>query len=106
MTWTTDLSSLTVTHESGLKVKFKYRDGGWDGEAVPPYPKDLKPDAASLARMMNEAGDTFITALRSSAAKYRCFRCGHFWDSKQPAAPTPRICPSCKSPYWDKPRSK
>ena len=31
---------------------------------------------------------------------YRCERCKHEWiprDTKQ----KPRVCPKCKSPYWD-----
>ena len=34
---------------------------------------------------------------------YKCLRCGHEWPSKQPH---PRVCPKCKSPYWDKERKK
>jgi DNA-directed RNA polymerase subunit RPC12/RpoP len=34
---------------------------------------------------------------------YRCDRCGHEWvprDFEQ----EPRVCPKCKSPYWNRPR--
>ena len=34
---------------------------------------------------------------------FRCLRCGHAWVPNDPAKP-PRVCPSCKSPYWDLPR--
>ena len=34
---------------------------------------------------------------------YRCERCGHEWVPRDKDA-EPRVCPSCKSPYWDKPR--
>ncbi len=42
---------------------------------------------------------------------YRCLRCEHEWvprgvgeiDPKKPP-PEPRVCPKCKSPYWNKPR--
>lgn len=30
-----------------------------------------------------------------------CKRCGHSWYPRQPEV---RICPKCKSPYWDKER--
>jgi DNA-directed RNA polymerase subunit RPC12/RpoP len=30
----------------------------------------------------------------------RCLRCGHEWATKQE---NPRLCPRCKSAYWDKP---
>ena len=35
--------------------------------------------------------------------KYTCERCEHEWiprDTEQ----EPRVCPKCKSPYWNKPR--
>ncbi len=33
---------------------------------------------------------------------YVCERCGHEWYPR--GAEKPRVCPSCKSPYWDRPR--
>ena len=30
---------------------------------------------------------------------FKCLRCSHEWASKQEH---PRICPRCKSPYWDR----
>jgi predicted Zn-ribbon and HTH transcriptional regulator len=35
---------------------------------------------------------------------WRCERCGHEWLPR--SKDTPRVCPKCKSPYWDKPRTK
>jgi len=35
---------------------------------------------------------------------YRCERCGHEWVPRNDE--NPRVCPKCKSPYWDKPKSK
>lgn len=35
---------------------------------------------------------------------YRCSRCGHEWVPMKAASGPPRVCPSCKSPYWDRPR--
>lgn len=32
-----------------------------------------------------------------------CKRCGHQWYPHQPEV---RICPKCKSPYWDKERTR
>lgn len=36
---------------------------------------------------------------------YRCERCGHEWfpraDKKEP-----KVCPKCKSPYWDSPKKQ
>lgn len=34
---------------------------------------------------------------------YRCERCGHEWVPRE-AETEPRVCPKCKSPYWDRPR--
>ena len=34
---------------------------------------------------------------------YRC-RCGHEWLARKPERP--RVCPKCKSPYWDQPRQR
>jgi len=31
-----------------------------------------------------------------------CKRCGHRWIPRKPDV---RICPKCKSPYWDKERT-
>jgi len=35
---------------------------------------------------------------------YKCERCGHEWIPRNKVNPI--ICPSCKSPYWDKPKNK
>lgn len=33
---------------------------------------------------------------------YKCERCGHKWIPRNEE--NPRVCPRCKSPYWDRPR--
>lgn len=33
---------------------------------------------------------------------YLCERCGHVWVPRD--SEKPRVCPKCKSPYWDRPR--
>lgn len=33
---------------------------------------------------------------------YQCERCSHRWVPRQQEKP--RVCPRCKSPYWDLPR--
>lgn len=35
---------------------------------------------------------------------YKCERCEHEWVPRDKSHP--RVCPKCKSPYWDKPRKK
>ena len=36
---------------------------------------------------------------------YKCHRCGHEWIPRNKKE-IPRVCPKCKSPYWDKPKKK
>ena len=33
--------------------------------------------------------------------KVKCLRCGHEW---QPRKAEVRVCPHCRSPYWDRPK--
>ena len=33
-----------------------------------------------------------------------CYRCNHKWVPRDDE--TPRVCPKCKSPYWDKLRKR
>jgi len=35
---------------------------------------------------------------------YKCQRCIHYWKSRRKK--TPKICPNCKSPYWEYPSKK
>jgi hypothetical protein len=35
--------------------------------------------------------------------KAKCLRCDHDWIPRRPVI---RACPSCNSPYWDKPRER
>lgn len=36
-----------------------------------------------------------------------CTRCGHKWRPRTPLSKRiPKVCPSCKSPYWDRERTK
>lgn len=39
-----------------------------------------------------------------SLVGYRC-RCGHEWLARDKEN-SPRVCPKCKSPRWDKPKMK
>jgi predicted Zn-ribbon and HTH transcriptional regulator len=34
-----------------------------------------------------------------------CERCGHKWAPRN-IKEEPKVCPKCKSPYWNKPRRK
>jgi len=33
---------------------------------------------------------------------FKCLRCDHEWIPRREEHP--RVCPKCKSPYWDRPR--
>lgn len=35
---------------------------------------------------------------------YRCERCEHEWIPRGDPEQEPKVCPKCKSPYWDTPR--
>lgn len=35
---------------------------------------------------------------------YRCERCDHEWIPRGENENEPRVCPKCKSPYWNRPR--
>lgn len=35
---------------------------------------------------------------------YRCERCGHEWIPRGEGSEEPRVCPKCRSPWWNKPR--
>ena len=36
---------------------------------------------------------------------FLCERCGYKWIPRNKEE-SPRVCPKCKSPYWDKPKKK
>ena len=36
-------------------------------------------------------------------AGYQCERCEHKWVPRNESF-EPKVCPKCKSPYWDRPR--
>lgn len=37
--------------------------------------------------------------------QYECERCGHLWIPRELDV-EPKVCPKCKSPYWDTPRKE
>jgi len=37
---------------------------------------------------------------------YRCLRCGHEWLPRKNSKGEPKVCPKCKSPYWNTPKRK
>ena len=37
---------------------------------------------------------------------FMCERCSHRWIRKQPHLPDPKVCPKCKSRYWNEGRMR
>lgn len=37
---------------------------------------------------------------------YLCERCGHRWAPKSHNLPEPKVCPQCKSHYWNTARKR
>lgn len=35
---------------------------------------------------------------------FRCERCGHEWVPRGGVEEEPRVCPKCRSPWWNRPR--
>jgi hypothetical protein len=51
--------------------------------------------------------------LKKTVNAFHCLRCGHDWIPRVSMAELegtikekPRICPNCKSAYWDKPKKQ
>ncbi|PIV67765.1 MAG: hypothetical protein COS08_08505 [Euryarchaeota archaeon CG01_land_8_20_14_3_00_38_12] len=44
-----------------------------------------------------------MAEVKITLSGYRCERCGHQWAPKK-IGNNPRVCPKCKSPYWDVPK--
>lgn len=44
-----------------------------------------------------------MAKIKVSVYKFVCERCGHEWIPRDNEN-EPRVCPKCKSPYWNTPR--
>ena len=48
----------------------------------------------------------FMTKIKVNVVELECMRCGHEWYPRhkpdEDSMIEVRICPKCKSPYWDK----
>ena len=40
-----------------------------------------------------------------SVEGFRCERCSHEWVPRNKGV-EPRVCPSCKNPYWNRPKKR
>jgi Zn finger protein HypA/HybF involved in hydrogenase expression len=45
------------------------------------------------------------TMVRIELPAWKCERCEHVWVPRSMDV-EPRVCPKCKSPYWNRPRRK
>jgi predicted Zn-ribbon and HTH transcriptional regulator len=71
---------------------------------------DLYDLGSTLAEKLTASGDKYVEISANRAEKelgrltsmFTCSRCGHQWWPRN--TERPRICPTCKSPYWDKPK--
>jgi predicted Zn-ribbon and HTH transcriptional regulator len=43
-----------------------------------------------------------MAKIKITVEGYKCERCAHEWVPRE--ANAPKVCPKCKSPYWDRPR--
>ncbi len=48
-------------------------------------------------------GIILLVVAKVRLSGYRCERCGHEWVPRDKDQ-EPRVCPKCKSPYWNTPR--
>lgn len=45
-----------------------------------------------------------MPTIRRMMTLFQCERCTHEWVPRYDEPP--RVCPKCKSPYWNKPRQR
>lgn len=65
--WQANTGERTATHSSGLVVRFTPADdtpGAWDGKIDQSIHTSIPLNASAIARMMREAGDAFIAAMK------------------------------------------
>jgi hypothetical protein len=48
--------------------------------------------------------EAFVARVPITVMGFRCERCAHEWIPRGGVEDEPKVCPSCKSPYWSKPR--
>lgn len=54
----------------------------------------------------NELSDITTIMAGTILKKYSCLRCGYTWKSKSKRSPITCPHPTCRSPYWNRPRRK
>ena len=71
------------------------------------YKKDILFAGDTMRSNINNHDETFNMAKCPHCGfefnvEFSCGRCGHKWVPRENGEP--KVCPSCKSPYWNKPR--
>ncbi len=86
-------------------LKRRYKGGEKEGGSVTRHQKHLEA-VYSLDRKTAERGRGYRDALTEIMARQvACQRCRRFWHPRV-TNERPHICPYCKSPYWDRPKSR
>lgn len=67
--------------------------------------KKLRQVSKNMRKLRREVADVVIGGAYIRITGHKCRRCGHEWRPKNMDVGS-RICPICKSPYWDRPRRK
>jgi predicted Zn-ribbon and HTH transcriptional regulator len=67
--------------------------------------KKLRQVSKNMRKLQREVADVVIGGAYVLIQGHRCYRCGYEWRPKNMDVGS-RICPICKSPYWDRPRRK
>ena len=57
-------------------------------------------DSKTVQFMVEETPGEYVPIIG-----HKCFRCNHAWRPVDMAR-SPKVCPKCKSPYWNKPKWK
>jgi predicted Zn-ribbon and HTH transcriptional regulator len=88
-------ADVDVSHTINDRVQVITSDG--DGE------DDIRETVkAQIADLYQDFEAWLVMEKPPSLPSFTCLRCGHTWNPRQERAP--RICPRCKTPYWDRPR--
>jgi predicted Zn-ribbon and HTH transcriptional regulator len=55
---------------------------------------------------LNSKQVTIPNMARIQIPAFQCERCEHIWAPRRESQGEPKVCPKCKSPYWNRPRGK
>jgi predicted Zn-ribbon and HTH transcriptional regulator len=66
------------------------------------HQKETETKKEEVKEMVETAEKMQSTQVETTIQAHKCLRCGHVWIPRKKEKP--RVCPKCKSPYWDKPK--